>query len=73
MIWKFLNLNVLSPKGLNWVQHLVSRIGILFKPIDVLFSYSILSPHYFDRVFWLKGEKQLSISLLSQILVSLKR
>ena len=27
MIWKFLKQNVLSPKGLNWVQHLVSRTG----------------------------------------------
>ena len=33
MIWKFLKQNVLSPKGLNWVQHLVSRIGLL---IDAL-------------------------------------
>ena len=45
----------------------------LFKPIDVLFSDSILSPHYFDRVFWPKREKRLTISLLSQILVALKR
>ena len=29
MIWKFLKQNVLSPKGLNWVKHLVSRIGLL--------------------------------------------
>ena len=29
MIRKFLKQNVLSPKGLNWVQHLVSRIGVL--------------------------------------------
>ena len=29
MIRKFLKQNVLSPKGLNWVQHLVSRIGLL--------------------------------------------
>ena len=28
MIWKFLKQSVLSPKGLNWVQHLVSRIGL---------------------------------------------
>ena len=27
MIWKFLTQNVLSPKGLNWVQHLVTTIG----------------------------------------------
>ena len=33
MIWKFLKQNVLSPKGLNWVQHLVSRIGLV---IDAL-------------------------------------
>ena len=36
MIWKFLKQNFLSPKGLNWVQHLVSRIGLLF---DSTFSY----------------------------------
>ena len=29
MIWKFLKQNVLSAKGLNWVQHLVSQIGLL--------------------------------------------
>ena len=29
MIWKFLKQNVLSPKGLNWVKHLVSWIGLL--------------------------------------------
>ena len=29
MIWKFLKQNVLFPKGLNWVQHWVSRIGLL--------------------------------------------
>ena len=29
MIWKFLKQNVLFPKGLNWVQHCVSRIGLL--------------------------------------------
>ena len=28
MIWKFLKQNVLFPKGLNWVQQWVSRIGI---------------------------------------------
>ena len=28
MIWKFLKQNVLTPKGLNWVQHWVSRIGL---------------------------------------------
>jgi len=28
MIWKFLKQHVLYPKGLNWVQHLVSRIGL---------------------------------------------
>ena len=28
MIWKFLKQNVLFPKGLNWVQHWVSRIGL---------------------------------------------
>ena len=27
MIWKFLKQNVLFPRGLNWVQHWVSRIG----------------------------------------------
>ena len=30
MIWKFLKQNVLFPKGLNWVQHWVSRIGLLW-------------------------------------------
>ena len=29
MIWKFLKQKVLFPKGLNWVQHWVSRIGLL--------------------------------------------
>ena len=29
MIWKFLKQNVLFPKGLNWVQHWVSRLGLL--------------------------------------------
>ena len=28
-IWKYLEQNVLFPKDLNWVQHLVSRIGLL--------------------------------------------
>ena len=28
MMWKFLKQNVLFPKGLNWVQHGVSRIGL---------------------------------------------
>ena len=28
MIWKFLKQNVLFPKGLNWVQQWVSRIGL---------------------------------------------
>ena len=28
MIWKFLKQNVLFPKGMNWVQHWVSRIGL---------------------------------------------
>ena len=28
MIWKFLKQNFLFPKGLNWVQHWVSRIGL---------------------------------------------
>ena len=27
-MWKFLKQNVLFPKGLNWVQHWVSRIGL---------------------------------------------
>ena len=30
MIWKFLKQNVLFPKGLNWVQHWVSRLGLLW-------------------------------------------
>ena len=29
MIWKSLKQSVLFPKGLNWVQHSVSRIGLL--------------------------------------------
>ena len=29
MIWKYLEQNVLFPKGLNWVQHWVSRLGLL--------------------------------------------
>ena len=29
MIWKYLEKNVLFPKDLNWVQHSVSRIGLL--------------------------------------------
>ena len=37
MIWKFLKQNVLLPKGLNWVQHWVSRIG-LFRTILALFT-----------------------------------
>ena len=28
-VWKFLKQKVLFPKGLNWVQHWVSRIGLL--------------------------------------------
>ena len=31
MIWKFLKQNVLTPKGLNLVQHRVSRIGLLLR------------------------------------------
>ena len=31
MIWKFLKQNDLFPRGLNWVQHWVSRIGLLGK------------------------------------------
>ena len=27
--WKLLKQKVLTPKGLNWVQHCVSRIGVL--------------------------------------------
>ena len=38
-----------------------------------VFSDSILSPHYFDRVFWPKREKLLTISLLNQIHVVFKR
>ena len=33
MIWKFLKQNVLSPKGLNWVQHLASRTGLSRKAL----------------------------------------
>ena len=39
MIWKFLKQNVLFPKGLNWVQHWVSRIGLLFKECKKYDSY----------------------------------
>ena len=28
MIWKFLKQNILFPKGMNWVQHWVSQIGL---------------------------------------------
>ena len=44
MIWKFLKQNVLSPKSLNWVQHLVSRIGLL---IDAL----KLEPNLYKNVW----------------------
>ena len=30
MIWKFLKQNVLFPKGLNWVQHWVRRLGLFY-------------------------------------------
>ena len=36
MIWKFLKQNVLFPKGLNWVQHCVSRIGLFSSSKQVL-------------------------------------
>ena len=29
MIWKYLEQNVLFPKGFNWIQHRVSRLGLL--------------------------------------------
>ena len=29
MMWKFLKQDVLFPKSLNWVQHGVSRFGLL--------------------------------------------
>ena len=43
MIWKFLKQNVLSPKGLNWVQHLVSRIGLLLRQKYVVARNTCLS------------------------------
>ena len=36
-VWKFLKHNVLFPKGLKWVQHWVSRIG-LFKHVESYLS-----------------------------------
>ena len=36
MIWKFLKQNVLFPKGLNWVQHRVSRIGLFLSRLSEL-------------------------------------
>ena len=41
MIWKFLKQNVLFPRGLNWVQHWVSRIGLLLTDISLRIDPSI--------------------------------
>ena len=32
MIWKYQEQSVLFPKGLNWVQHLVRRLGLFSFP-----------------------------------------
>ena len=49
MIWKFLKQIVLFSKGLNWVQQLVSRIGLL--------SFSVWVPAYvvFVALFLIKS------------------
>ena len=41
-IWEFLKQNVLFPKGMNWVQHCVSRIDQFFKVWHCLISYMLL-------------------------------
>ena len=31
MMWKYVEQNILFPKGLNWVQHWVSQFGLFIK------------------------------------------
>ena len=45
MIWKYLEQNVLFPKDLNWVQHLVSRIGLLPIPYPNLLKFLLTLLH----------------------------
>ena len=37
MIWKYLEQNILCPKDLNWVQHCVSRMGLLLQDYCSIF------------------------------------
>ena len=41
MVWKFLKQNVLTPKGLNWVQHWVSRTGLFNLGFNFVFCKTI--------------------------------
>ena len=49
-VWKFLKQKVLFPKGLNWVQHLVSRIGLLYSSMPIKeFVYILKSRRFFQK------------------------
>ena len=57
MIWKYLEQNVLLPKDLNWVQHWVSRIGLLnlvnyLDNNDIDEAYKISLPSGWQFIFY---------------------
>ena len=56
MIWKFLKQNVLFPKGLNRVQHRVSRFG-LFRPIGLRDLESFQNPIFEPKEFIVHRKK----------------
>ena len=51
MIWKYLKQNVLFPKGLNWVQHRVSRMGLFFRErLQAVYSVHVNKQKHFFLV-----------------------
>ena len=50
-VWKFVKQKVLFPKGLNWVQHWVSRIG-LFKEVESSLSCSLSQSEVGTRKYY---------------------
>ena len=72
MIWKYLEQNILCPKDLNWVQHCVSQMGLLYPPFEYMCIFSKAKFKYlfylFMRLFFLRFQLYILETIVEHVI-----
>ena len=73
-VWKFLKQKVLFPKGLNWVEHFVSQIGVLSLVLWSILNSVLLANQieFLDVFWWCHGKMNNILYFLKLVTSSLK-